>query len=73
MNTKLFNQKEFFESLLPGQLIRSFFNPEKNFEVKKGERKNKNGKKEKLVEAINFEKREYWITEIDCNAKTIML
>ncbi len=71
--TNLFNQKEFFESLKAKQLIRSYFNPEKIFEVKEGERENKNGEKEKLIEATNFEKREYWITEIDCNAKSIML
>ena len=71
--TNLFNQKEFFESLKAKQLIRSYFNPEKIFEVKEGERENKNGEKEKLIEATNFEKREYWITEIDCNAQSIML
>lgn len=73
MATNLFNQKEFFDSLLPGQFVRSYFNPEKIFEVKEGTRKNLQGQEEKQIQTTNFDQKEHWITEMECNAKTIML
>ncbi len=73
MSNNLFSQKEFFESLEPGKLVKSYFNPEKIFEVKEGKKENKKGQEQKLVQATNFEEKEYWITETDINACTIML
>lgn len=73
-NSKELSKGEiFFKSLKKRDLVKSYFNPEKIFEVKGEERLNGNGQTEKLIKATNFEKKLYWITSIDCNRNTIML
>jgi hypothetical protein len=73
MEKNLFNQEEFFKSLSPGQFVRSYFYPKKIFEIKEGERLTSKGINQKLIQDINFNQREYWITATDCLIKTIML
>jgi hypothetical protein len=66
METNLSTQKQFFQSLKKGQLIRSYFNSEKIFEATGEERLNSKDELEKQIKGCNFQKKEYWITEIDC-------
>ena len=71
MTINLFDPLEFFNSLKTKQLIKSYFSG-RFFVVKKNKRTNEKGKTERLIEDVVF-KKQYWITEMECNAKTIML